>query len=220
MPSHYDHLRRRREYEESLRQNNEAAKEKIAEIAKHPETKLIRRDDMPDPWVFVEQLFPRIAPTIATTVVYKNENTAFCKNIGVPPEAGGLFFIKASAILLCYNKEKFKDDVVICHEMLHYASQLLGGKMQTSNIEEDFAYFKSIPYLSLHGYSDKWIAEQYMLPHYWGREYHRLAKEGAKDAKEKGRELGLEICFKAIEAELRGPVVPKDNDNEDRFDVI
>ena len=93
--SYYDAIRRRRAYEAMLRDNGEETKKKMVEVAAHPETTTISREQMPDPWLYVERMFPRIAGVIAQTKVLKNDNTAFLKNMGFPEAAGGLFFPKA-----------------------------------------------------------------------------------------------------------------------------
>lgn len=192
----------------------EDAKRKVQEIAAHPETVIVRREQMPGPWEYVESLFPRIAPVVSETIIYKNENTAFCRNIGVPAEAAGLFFVNASAILLCWNDSKFKDDVIICHEMLHYASRLLGGRMESVAVEEDFAYMKSIRYLNSQGYSDAWIAGEYMLPYYMGREWSKDRSD-----KEQAKARALSLCEKMVSAELYESEV-KIEEKDDRFDEI
>lgn len=216
--SHYDAVKSRRKFEEQLRDNGDEAKAKIADIAAHPETVVITRDTLPEPWIYVEDLFPRVAPALTNLKIYKNENTAFCRNIGVPASAGGLFFIKASAILICWSDDKFEDDVVVCHEMLHYTSQLLGGHMRFSDVEEDFAYSKSIAFLRERGYSEQWIAEEYMLPYYWGREWRKFKMDPLQ--KDAARADAIRVCKAIVEAELRGQKEPEETDDPDRFDVI
>lgn len=222
--SYYDAIRRRREFEEQLRDKGDESKKKIHEVAAHPETVILLREKMPDPWVYVEELFPRIAKTISETKVYKNDNTAFLKNLGFPEAAGGLFFPKASAILICWSRDKFRDDVIVCHEMLHYADQLLGGTMKSREADENFAYYNSIKYLDLHNYTSKWIAEEYMLPYYWGLEVARLKKkpeESLTEAEEqRAKETAIAKCMQAIEAELYGKHPEIIEEDQDRFDLI
>lgn len=222
--SFYDAIRKRREFEAHLRDNGDESKKKVVEVAAHPETLILTRDHMPDPWVYVERLFPRIAGNIAGTKVYKNNNTAFLKNLGFPEAAGGLFFPKASTILICWSRDKFKDDVIVCHEMLHYADQLLGGTMRSREADENFAYHNSIKYLELRGYMPKWIAEEYMLPYYWGLEVARLKKkqgESITDAEEeKAKADAIFKCMTVIEGELYGKHPETPQEDQDRFDLI
>ena len=214
--SRYEAIRRRREAEGHMRSSDAETGEKIAAIAAHPETKIIKRQDLSSPWEYVEDLFPRIAPAIARTNIFKNENTAFCKNIGIPSEAGGIFLIRASTILICWNEDRFKDDVVVCHEMLHYASQLLGGSMKSVDAEENFAFSKSINYLISRGYTKEWIRDEYMLPYYWSREYRNDPSLGKEDAKTKA----MNICDGIIAQEMYGIRYEQDCGCEDRFDTI
>lgn len=221
--SMYDAIRRRREFEESMRDKGEEVKAKMAEVAAHPETVVIARSQMPDPWVYVEVLFPRIATAISATKVFKNENTAFLRNLGFPESAGGLFFPKASTILVCWSKDKFKDDVVVCHEMLHYADQLLGGRMLSRACDENFAYSNSIKYLGLHGYTPKWVAEEYLLPYYWGIEVEKVRKEGERltDGQiEAAKQAALGKCHAMAELELLGKREEETEEDVGRFDLI
>jgi len=222
--SYYDLIRNRREFEAKLRDNGDESKKKIKEVAAHPETTMILREKMPDPWVYVEALFPRIATVISKTQVYKNDNTAFLKNLGFPEAAGGLFFPKASAILICWNRDKIKDDVIICHEMLHYADQLLGGTMKDRNADENFAYHNSIKYLELHGYKPEWIAGEYMLPYYWGLEMSKLRKKPeeppSKEEEETAKKAAMAKCLAVIDSELYGKHPEIQVEDQDRFDLI
>lgn len=206
-------MRNHRHIEAKIK-STEANKVRVAEVSSHPETIVVRRQDMPAPWAYIEDMFPSIAPIISKTIVYKNENTAFCRKIGIPDGVGGLFFIGAGAILICWTKEKVKDDVVICHEMLHYASQLLGGRMQCREAEENFAYSKSILYLVANGYSEDWIMKEYMLPYYLGMV---LAKNRNQ---EQARLEAIETCRNMISFELGRPLETCDTEEVDRFDDI
>lgn len=156
-------LRERREAERKLRDD---ALGKVGQIESHPETKVICRADAPHAWGYVEDEFPSVAEAIKRTRAFKNENTAFCAKLGVPKGAGGLFFIKASAILICYNPE-IPDDVVVVHELLHYVSLLLGGSMSNPLAEEAFAYVQSLPFLLKH-HDEAWVVEKYLWPYYSG----------------------------------------------------
>lgn len=221
----YEAIRLRRDAEKNLRNKRAEARKKAEEIAAHPETKIITKADIPAPWEYIENLYPRISSAIAQTKIFKNENTAFCKNVGIPPEAGGVFLVQACTIVICWTNDKFKDDVVICHEMLHYTSQLLGGHMVSRAFEEDFAYGKSVKYLTDHGYSKQWICEEYMLPYYWSmdisRSQRRLRRQLNSIEKEEARQRAMIKCNDIIDLEMKGGVwYPWPNDEPDRFDLI
>jgi hypothetical protein len=174
----YEALRLRREAEESRRGSGSKV---VTEIMSHPETKVMGRTSLISAYEYVESSFPSAAPAVAAIGVMKNENTAFCRRIGVPRGAGGLFFVDASAILICYNP--FPDDIVVVHEMLHFVSQTLGSRFRNVRSEEDFAYSKSIRYLIDKGLSREWIREEYMLPYYVGVEQsHGIPSEEASIA--------------------------------------
>ncbi len=226
----YEYVRQRRAYEQQLRDDAKKSAEVLDRIKKHFDTTLLGRETYPEAWQYVENLFPGISDKIRNTKVYKNENTAFCSKIGLPKEAGGLFFIKTSAILICWTRS-FKDDVVIVHEMLHYCSQLLGSRFQNRLVEEDFAYLKSIRYLLSKGYDEKFIQEKYMLPHYFTHEMSKASQASGGGRltpaqRAECRDLALGRVKSLYDQELADPymptVVPEAEDDEelDRFDFI
>ena len=85
--------------------------------------------------------------------------------------------------------------LVIVHELLHYVSRLLGGAMTNRELEENFAYSNSVPYLVENGYDDAWIAEKYLLPYYLGLE---MSKQGSRLGH--AHDLALERCQKIVKA--------------------
>lgn len=217
-------LRKRRELEKQLKERASLAREKAEQIAKHRETVLLSRDDHPEAWKFIEEMFPRLSTVISQTKVYANKNTYFCEKVGIPPNAGGLFIIKASAIVLCHSK--CPDDIVIVHELLHYCSQLMGSRFRNEGFEEDFAYQTSIPYIAQRGYSEDWIAEKYLLPYYWSREQEALLrkKRAAKgkpppkltlSEKYKAKDLALEKCKSIVHRKLHGKMDDQGDDEDD-----
>lgn len=224
--SKYEHLRLKREREEAERSANSLWNERIAKLAAHPETKLLVKENHPKAWAYVEQMFPLIAELISNTKIYKNTNTAFCDKIGVPRGAGGLFVKPASAILVCWNKDRIPDDVVIVHEMLHFSSQLLGSRMASEEVEEYFAYVKSIPYLISRGFDKKWIAEEYLFHYHYGKVLNETAKKLGKEVHKLGmgdramaKEETIRRTMGIIDDEL-GVKKEQDDVNEDRFDFL
>lgn len=224
-PTRSEALRRRAEAREDAKGRVRASNEKVEKIASHRETVVLTREDHPEAWEYVEEAFPRLAQRIRETTVYRNENTYFCKKIGIPPSAGGLFIIKASAILVCYNR-KLEDDVVIVHEMLHYASQLMGSRFRHEDEEEDFAYLRSIPYLARR-YGRDWIAGTYLLPYYWSRE--RRDEEKARNRRltpkedSECRARALDKCKSLVDKTLGEGESPEDGEEEgegNRFSLL
>ena len=219
--THYDAIRLRRRVEKDLEGHWQDV---VQQIQSHPETKRFGRADFPGAFGYVEGLYPRIAPVVSATILYKNENTAFCKRIGIPREAGGAFLTRASAILLCYCS--LPDDAVLVHELLHLASRLLGSGFSSESVEEDFAYAKSIPYLKSRSYPDEWIRTSFLMPYYHGLELHdRAGRLGVQPRrlslpdKEEARALATLKCQAMIERAM------EDGDGEartgaDRFDLL
>lgn len=202
-------LKKRREIELELKRRAEDARKKAKQIIEHPETVVLLRDKFPEAWEYVEQSFPRLAERIRHTKVYKNENTYFCKKLGIPKEAGGLFIIKASMVLICYGK--FSDDVVIVHELLHFISQLIGSRFVNQDHEEDFAYTNSIPYLATR-YDEEWIVNKYMLPYYWGREQVALGRKPTLAEKESTKLIAIEKCKLLIKNSLKNNTYQDDDE--------
>ena len=170
-------------------------------------------------------MFPRLKNRISETKVYRNENTYFCKKLGIPKQAGGLFLIKASTIVVCYNN-KHDDDIVIVHELLHYSSQLMGSRFRNEDQEEDFAYLNSIPYM-VRKYDKKWIVENYLLAYYWSREQREMlkgkeVKKLTSSEKRAAREKALCKCNSLFDGMLTGFLPPEDREDEElgRFSFI
>jgi hypothetical protein len=162
MHSYYDAIARRRAQALDRAGKSKLSKELFDRIKRHSQTKILTKEDLPEAYDYVEGLYPRCAEPISKTPIYKNENTAFFKELGLP-SAGGMYIRLASAVVICYNK-KFPDDVVAVHELLHAVHALLGIQSHTERQEEDFAYGKSIPYLIDKGHSEDWIVDEYLWP--------------------------------------------------------
>jgi hypothetical protein len=195
----------------------------VERIRDHPDTRVLSREALLPAWLYVEGLFPSVANKVGLTSVYKNDNTAFCKKIGIPCGVGGMFFISASTLLVCHNTV-FGDDVIVVHEMLHYVSQLLGGAMKNRRLEEDFAYSNSINYLLSNGYDEKTTQEKYLLPYYHGYEVNEWSRwhKGRPPASvvATAREKAMERCRSMI-LSATGRQAPKPPEaRPGRFDYI
>jgi hypothetical protein len=200
----YEATRLRREREIAIRGRG---LHMVEEIRGHPETKEMGRDKLIGAYEYVESLFPSAAPAVSAMRVLKNENTAFCRRLGVPPGAGGLFLVDASSILVCYNQ--FPDDVVVVHEMLHFVSQVLGSRFRNERAEEDFAYSKSIPYLVGIGWARERIRDEYLMPYYLGLELSKIARRPPASSMDEAREAARLTCCAIVSSELGdGPKAP------------
>lgn len=186
----------------------------------HRETVKLSKDDFKGAFDYVQNLFPRIAPVLESTSIYKNENTYFAKITGIPKGVAGFFMKPTSTIIILYNP--FPHDIVVVHEMLHYCSQLMGSRMRSTEMEEDFAYIKSIPYIRSRGFDDEWIVKKYLISHYKGLEMGELAHGGklSKAMKDEADRLALERCKTILKADL-GEMIPHEEprENNSRFDI-
>jgi hypothetical protein len=91
----------------------------------------------------------------------------FLSKIGYPASAAGLFVPPCNIIV---SRSSFSIDVIVVHELLHYASKLCGSRGRNVALEEEIAYNKSVPYLLDRGYSTEWICQHYLLPYFIGIE--------------------------------------------------
>lgn len=174
--SRYEIMRLRREREGKYREEVRKGEQNLVKIQGHPETTLITKETMPDAFQFVEDLLPGVAPTIAITKIYRNTNTAFAKKVGIPEYAGGVYFPALGSIVICWNRDNLREDCVVVHELLHYASHLMGSRMRNEGSEEYFAYTKSIPFLISKGYSREFVAEKYLLPFFQNRKVQEFMR--------------------------------------------
>lgn len=161
-------------------------------VAKHEETVILSVEDLGDAWDYVCDMFPRLSDVIRSTKIYKNNNTYFMRKAGFPPGTAGVFVKSRNAIILAYCR-KFSPDVIAVHELLHYASRLIGSRQRNSLREEDLAYSKSIKYLLGKGYDEDWIVNEYLLPYFEGVEARKL-KPGTRPStvqKRKIKEMAL-----------------------------
>lgn len=227
--SRYEILRLRREHKEKHRDEVSKGGVLLEKIKAYRETTLIRREDMPDAFAFVEELLPGIAPLISETIIYRNQNTAFCKRVGIPPHAGGVYFPAIKTIVICWNRDKLREDCVVVHELLHYASHVMGSRMRNEGTEEYFAYTKSIPYLISKGYDREFIAAKYLLPHFLNHRMKEVLKErGMKSSAELKKteiaaierevlESNRQIVREVLDGDIKRDLVGDDGDN---FELI
>jgi hypothetical protein len=110
----------------------------IDDVIDHEETVVLTPEECPGAWDYVCNVFPSLDESIRSIKVYKNENTYFMNKIGIPKGVAGIFVPAANAIVVCWCSS-IPVDVVLVHELLHYASRLIGSHMKNSAYEEDFA---------------------------------------------------------------------------------
>ena len=220
MPRTDEYLARQTRREISARLDDEWEKI-LHEVQFHPESHSLSREAFQKTFEYVEKLYPKTAPCIAAAKVYKNTNTAFCRKIGIPKAAGGAFLIRASAILICYSRNHTPDDVILVHELLHFASQLMGSDFISEAAEEDFAYRKSIPYLKANDYDDDWIRKTFLMPYYLGKAFSETTWAGQNYQVEEDaiRRRVESECQLMIDEEMLPKESPKKISNN-RFDFI
>lgn len=149
------------------RRSMDALSKMVVDIAGHSETVIISHEDDPMAWSYVAGLFPKISEAIYGAKIYKNENLYFLKKVGYPASAAGLFVPPGSIII---SRSGFPIDVVVVHELLHYASKICGSRGHNAALEEEIAYSRSVPYLLDRGYDVEWVCQHYLLPYFVGIE--------------------------------------------------
>lgn len=118
---------------------------------------------------YVDKLFPEVS--VKKVILYKLTNKQFEKlGFGF---AGGLYDKIGRTILIgggsCKKTSKWSAkisvDEIIVHELLHYASIIMGVMMSSVEAAEDFAYGWSLGYLRYKGHSDDNIIKNNYLPY-------------------------------------------------------
>lgn len=222
MMNRYKYVKARHSEEDRLRRESEEWVSKLQKIKEHPETRAYTRKDFEPAYKYVEEMFPELASAIAATVIYKNPNTYFCQNkkgVGLPKNVGGVYMIKVGAILVCHST--IPDDVIVVHEMLHFASNMLGSRLKNAAAEEDFAFCRSIPYIVQQGASKEWIAKRYLLPYYTNREWDLMHDRREKPNEELAKSRALEKAYLRIENPLGERIEDAPFlEDEDRFGMI
>ena len=147
---------------------------RLEEMKTHPQTQAFKYPEFKEVYDFISGLYPLLKTAIEAITIYKNPNKGYCKkDLKIPASAGGAFFIQHKVIII--TKSHIPDELIACHEMLHYASRLMGCSFNSYHYEEEFALGKSIPYILSKGYGEEWIVKWYLAPYY---ESYELQKAG------------------------------------------
>jgi hypothetical protein len=182
----------------------------MGDLRVHPETTILRYDDLPECYDYVARFFPIARNVLIATDIYKNENTYVFAKLGLRG-VGGFYVRPVSAVVLCYSPN-FPDEVTVVHELLHCVRSIVGTCTNSRVIEETFAYSYSIPYLVKEGFSEEWIARTYLWP--FGEGYVRFQNPGATF--DEIEELTLGWCQQIIAQGQKVNVDPAgEEDDED-----
>jgi len=208
----------------------EAWLEKIEnEVVDHVDTQTLFREDLFLPYYFVEQKYPQVSKVISGITIYKNDNTALWRRLGLE-NAAGLYIRPLTMVLIMYSPN-VPDDVVAVHELLHCAHD----KMMLGNAtvaQEDMTFRASIPYLRQRKFADQWIVDNYLFPYFFSLHLSRnphLASTNTISSTPSGAksvsDIARDKCWKILEEEKgHAEPLPCEHDepfpDTDRFDFI
>ena len=147
----------------------------MEKIRKSPNTKLIRYEDYPEAFDYVDNLFP--GSNVKEVVLYK-VSPRLLEVLGYGG-AGGFYDRCSKEIVIAayapinsrsparYDmsiKAKLKKDEVVAHELCHYCFVEEGGSSSSREIWEEFAYGWTLGYLRNKGYTDEQIIKWNYYP--------------------------------------------------------
>lgn len=147
-----------------------ATSETIKKIKKYDRTKRIRYPEYKEAFDYVHNLYPNV--NVRQAYVY-HTTKPFLEDIGMYNIGG--FYSPYDKVVVITNQldedvfdefainTQFDLDEVLCHELIHFASN---AKLPCLDrvVEEEIAYTKSIGYLRNKGRSDDFIVEKNFLP--------------------------------------------------------
>lgn len=214
---YYEVLDRMTKSDKDRRKAEDAWEARVAKVAAHSDTIVLTESSHPSAWAFVKTAYPSVADRVAATKILKNDNTAFCRRIGIPSDAGGLYVKPSSTILLLYARG-CPDDIIVVHELLHLVSRMLGGE-GSAVVEEDFAYGKSLPYV-LSRMSREWVVEKYLMPYYSQAMMSKHRLDPSPQAFRKAKKLAEEHCNLMVDEALGKPKPDAATEDLDVFDFI
>jgi hypothetical protein len=159
-------------YANSYKQNSEMIKGHISKIKEHTGTKNIKYPEYKEAFDYVDSLFPHA--NVKDVDVFMC-NRKFLDSLGYSG-VGGFFervmktIVMPDSVIPSVSKKndivaKLTIDEVLVHELLHYSSDSLNKKIDSMEIEEEFAYGNSIRYLKGKGYTDDEIVNNNFMPH-------------------------------------------------------
>jgi len=198
------------ERDKAKRETKDRIHQLRVEVGGHVNTRLMTIKDLPEPYAFVMEKFPEVADLIKDIKLYKNDNTALWKRLGLEMVAG-LYIRPLSTVLIMYSP-KVPDDVIAVHELLHCAHDKL-HLAEDVFANETMTFRASIPYIAKR-YDEAWIVENYLFPFYYGVYSKQEDVEfPAQAARQK--------CIQIVREELGSENSPEtETSGFDRFDFL
>lgn len=181
------------------------------EVMTHVNTSLLDIRSLPDPYHFVMEYYPQVADLIREIKIYKNDNTALWRRLGLSG-AAGLYIRPLSMVLIMYSPT-VPDDVVAVHELIHCANDKLHLAANDQFAQETMTFRASIPYLAKKHKSD-WIVKNYLYPFYSGFYAASRRKDPSADALHKAWQIVHEETGEKPNEDPTPDALP------DRFDFI
>jgi hypothetical protein len=160
-------ISQRRSYARKLYEINA---EQLRQVKDSPTTIRVTYASMKEPFDYVNGIYPDA--NVKQALVY-HANPYILQQSGYAG-VGGFYDIRSRLVFITdfidvdFNEEnvqaEFTLDEVLCHELIHYASNY---RVRCSNraVEEEIAYGKSIRYLRKKGRTDDFIIKKNMLPY-------------------------------------------------------
>lgn len=156
----------------NIREKILLSKEKLDNIIKNQNTTRLYYEEIKEPFDYVDNLY--IDSDVKNAVVYKTTQSILEENgyFGI----GGFYNIYCKTIIISDNihsddfsnlfniDSKYTIDEILCHELIHYASNMTCSSIN-KNVEERIAYGLSVPYLRKKGRTDDFIIRYNMMPY-------------------------------------------------------
>jgi len=183
MPRHVgmkDILKMREQKISQYQQAIALSKNHIERISKHRSTEVLTYESADEDCKraidFVDKRFPE--SNVKSVTIYVSDHS-YLERLGYRGIGG--FFSRVMKVIVIPDSLEFKKsrsykktwgtirakiefDEVVAHELLHYVSDTKGAS-SSPQVEEEFAYGNSYPYLKAKGYSDKEIIKNNFLPY-------------------------------------------------------
>ncbi|MFW6173440.1 MAG: hypothetical protein ACOC5T_06840 [Elusimicrobiota bacterium] len=175
----YDFWKQKRCFQKERARIYNESEQKMKLVIEHKSSVLIKYPQYKKAFDYVSSRFPDIP--VMNISIYKCDSS-YLKRIGLGG-IGGCYNCHLRTIIIadryrhndCNNsddlwrsvKASVTIDEIIVHELLHYVSLFnSGGRIISSEIEEEFAYGNSLEYLRQKGHSDDDIILNNFLPYF------------------------------------------------------
>jgi hypothetical protein len=174
-PGWADFLRKRTDYRRGAKERIELSQDRLNRIKNHPVTKRIMYPEYQEAFDYVDSIYS--FANVRQAIIYKTSkfllNEVGYKGIGGFYDTIGRVIVVTDQIEFDDSpnpylvKAEFTMDEVLCHELIHYASNF---KMPLSSrhLEEQIAYGRSVGYLKAKGRSEEFIINKNMMPYLIG----------------------------------------------------